>query len=492
MSVFVRWRRQVLGWVAGLIAGADYLANATVSFSSSQIRAGIGATPEQFLWVLTAYAAAGALAILCIERLLRSFHTRTLLLGGLALFVTGSIAAAMSQSLPQLVAARALQGLGGGPLMTCARVMLQLTVPAERRPRQLRGFMFGIFVASAPGAWLGAELMQAGDWHALFVLHAVVGVAVAALAWALLPGGAHVTRPVGHLDLWSALALVGATLLWMHALENLAYSRPDFGWWLHLLAAGALFLFFAWRLWRHPDPWLRLDTLSSRRFVAGLSFYALYYLIYGAVALALPQYLMLGEDIDLPTAGRLTSLAGAFTVLCLPIYFRLAPRLPERRYVMLAGCLLMSAILWVLAHMATGATAASQLLPLIALKGLFPVLMVIQVAGLTFREFRQLDFVHAYALKNLLRLLAIAAGSGMADIYWQDVAARGRQMLVSRYDTVAAAAMGLTPDHPAGWVALSQLIDRQAALIAASQVFVVLSVFCVLIGALVCWQRALR
>jgi MFS family permease len=492
MPLFIRQRRRILGWVAGLIAGADYLTNATVSFSAGQIRAGIGATPDQFLWVLTAYAAAGALMILCLERLLRVVPMRRLLLACLALFVAGSVAAMLSQTLPALVAARVLQGLGGGPLMTCARVMLQLTVPPERRPRQLRGFMFGIFVASAPGAWLGATLMQAGDWHALFALQAAVGAVVALLAWFCLPGSVHVTRPVGHLDLWAALALVVATLLWLHGLEDLAYSRPDFGWWLRIGAGGLLFVWLAVRLTGHDDPWLRLDTLASRRFVVGLVLYALYYLINGAVTLTLPQYLLQGEGIDLPTAGYVSSLGSAVTVLCLPVYFRFAAKLPERRLVVLFGCLLMAAVLWALAHMATGSTAWTQLLPLVALKGLFPVLMVIQVAGLTFREFRHLDFVHAYALKNLLRLLAMAAGSGLADVYWQDVAVRARLMLVSRYDTGLAAALGMTPDHPAGWSALSALIDRQAALLASSQLFAVLAALCLFAGALAFWQRALR
>lgn len=492
MSVFVRQRRRVLGWVAGLIAGADYLANATVSFSLGQLRAGIGATPEQFLWVLTAYAAAGALMILCVERLLRAFHVRTLLLGALALFVAGSVAAALSQTLPALIAARALQGLGGGPLMTLARVMLQLTVPPERRAKQLRGFMLGIFIASAPGAWLGAELMQAGDWHALFLLHAAVGLLVMGLAWGFLPGGAHVTRPVGHLDLWAALALLGATLIWMHALEDLSYARPDTGWGLRMSAAAGLFVLLAVRLRAHPDPWLRLDTLASRRFLTGLLFYVLYYLLNGAVTLVLPQYLMLGEGFDLPSAGRLSSLGAVCTVLFLPLYFRLAPRLPERRWVMLAGCALMAAVLWTLSHMATGQTAWAQVLPCVALKGVFPVLMVVQVAGLTFREFRQPDFIHAYALKNLLRLLAMAAGSGLADLCWQNLAAGGRAVLAARYDRFEAARFGMTPDHPLDWAALSALIDRQAALIAASQLFGVLACMSLAMGALVVWQRALR
>ncbi|WP_215782201.1 MFS transporter [Paludibacterium sp. B53371] len=489
MSSFARWRREVLGWMAGLIAGVDYFANGTVSFSSAQIRAGIGVTPDQFLWVLTGYAAAGALMILCLERLLRLYHIRTLLLAGLTLFVLGAVMAASSQTLPQLIVARVVQGLGGGPLMTCARVMLQLTVPAERRPGQLRGFIYGIFLAAAPGPWLAATLMQAGDWHALFWLQAVLGAVVALLAWRMLPGGVHVTRPVGRLDGWAVLALCLGVLLSLHALEDLAYQRADAGWWLRILLAGALLLVLFWRMWQHPDPWLQLSTLASRRFVLGLLFYVAYYLINGAVSITVPQYLAQGQGINLTTTGALISLGGLGTLLCLPGYFRLSPFLPSRRLLMAAGCVLLAWILWGLASGAAPDVSWTRLWPWLLLKGLFPVLVVVQLAGLTFREFRHLDFVHAYALKNLLRLLAMAAGSGLADVFWQNVTARARTALAAGYDSQLATQLGLVPGNPEGWSQLSRMVEQQAALLAASQTFAMVACACLLTAVLLLLQK---
>ena len=61
-----------------------------------------------------------------------------------------------------------------------------------------------------------------------------------------------------------------------------------------------------------------------------------------------------------------------------------------------------------------------------------PLLVVIQVAGLTFREFVQFDFEHAYALKNVLRLLATTLGAGFADVYWQHANPESRNVLIAR------------------------------------------------------------
>lgn len=492
MISFGHRRRKVLGLTAGLIAGVDFLSISTVNFADTSISEGLGVPADAFLWVLTAYAAAGALMILLVERLTRMLHFRTLLLSGLALFVAGSLAAGFSQTLPQLVLARVVQGLGGGPLMTCARLLLQVSVPADGRRKQLSGFMLGIFIAAAPGPWLSAWLMQQGDWHALFFLLALFGSVVLLLTYLIVPGGAHVSRDIGHLDLWSALALCLATMLWLHTLQDLRYQRPDGALALHIGLAVGLFAVLWWRLRRHPDPWFDLNKLTSRRYLTGLLFYTLYYLVNGAVSILLPLYLLTGEGFNLETSGRLLSLAGLCTVLALPLYFRVARFLPDRRLVVATGFAMMALLMWLLGTAATGETPATALLPLIVLKGLFPVLVVIQVAGLTFREFKHLDFAHAYALKNILRLLSNAVGAGLGQLAWQDVAAQGRASLVSRVDVFHPEANPLAAGDPAGWGLLSLQIDRQAALLAATQTFDLVAAGCVLFGGLILLQKALR
>jgi DHA2 family multidrug resistance protein len=492
MRTFGRRRRAVLGFTAGLIAGVDFLAISTVNFADSSISQGLGVPADAFLWVLTAYAAAGALMILLVERLTRVLRFRTLLLIGLGLFVLGSVAAGLSQSLPQLIAARVLQGLGGGPLMTCARVLLQVSVPVDGRRKQLQGFMLGIFIAAAPGPWLAAWLMQQGDWRALFWLLALVGTVVFGLAFLMIPKGGHVSRPIGHVDLWSALALTLGTLLWLHTLQDLRYQRPDIGLIVRIGLAASLFGLLLWRLKRHPDPWFDLNKLASRRYLTGLLFYTLYYLINGALSLLLPLYLLTAEGLGLETSGRLLSMGGLCTVLALPVYFRLARYLPDRRAVIFVGFALMAALLWLLGGAATGETPADSLLPLIALKGLFPVLVVIQVAGLTFREFKHLDFSHAYALKNTLRLLANAVGAGVSQLAWQGAAARGRVVLVAQVDVYHPVETPFPVGDERGWAYLSELIDRQAALLAGTQTFNMIAAACLLFGVLVLMQKALR
>lgn len=116
------------------------------------------------------------------------------------------------------------------------------------------------------------------------------------------------------------------------------------------------------------------------------------------------------------------------------------------------------------------------------------MLVVIQVAGLTFREFVQQDFEHAYALKNVLRLLASTLGTGFADIYWQHANLESRNVLIARTNLSFLDA----PPDLATLQHLSQMIDHQAALISASQGFLLIAGMSLIASIAVMIQKTLR
>ena len=482
-----------LGLVAGLSAGADFLANVTVSVSSAYVRGGVSAAPEDFLWVFTLYAAAGTTAILFLDRLSRALRYRTLLMLGLVVFMAGSLLAALSESFQMLLVARVIQGLGGGPLMTVARVLVQTAVPARQRPAQLKGFMIGIIGSTSLAPWLSTHLIQAWDWHAVFVLHLVYAGAMWLACWRVLPDEVHQPRSLGQADWVAAAAFIIGTLSLIHAFEAMHYHWLDLSMLWGLLCGLAALGFLAWHLHRHPDPWFDLRRINSRRYVMGVAFYGLYYLISGALNYFTPLYLESGEGFNVETTGNIMTAASLTATLLLPIYFRAAPFLSSRRHVIATGFAVMGVTLYWLSDHVTGGTPMSTLLPAFAIKGVFPVLVAVQVAGLTFKEFQHLDFAHAYALKNVLRQLALAVGAGVGNLYWLKVSATARTDLVGQIGGLA----GMAPDpalvdSAAGLGTLSRLLDQQAALISAQQCFLMLALACALGCVLILCQKALQ
>jgi len=155
----------------------------------------------------------------------------------------------------------------------------------------------------------------------------------------------------------------------------------------------------------------------------------------------------------------------------------------------MSGFVMMALLLFCLGQAATGETPDVALLLLIALKGLFPILVVIQVAGLAFREFKHQD---AYALKNILRLLANAVGACIGELYWQDLAAERRVSLLTRVDLFHSQDFPFSLNDHGALSRLSQLIDQRAELMTATQVFSAMALVCLLFGVLIMLQKALR
>lgn len=431
-----------LGLLLGLVTGTDFLSSLSLLIAHEAVREGLGASAAGFVWIMTTYAAAGLVMTPGLERLARRWHYRDLLAWSLGLFVLGSGLAAASDSLPGMLAARVVQGLGGGSLFTLSRVYLQLAVPTEARPLHVRGFILGLMGSTAPMAWLTAVLVQETGWRSVFLLQGGVALLVLLPVLFLVKAEHHTPRALGRLNWGMIAAFAAGALLLLHGLEDLQIERLGLR---HLLSLGLATLLIALatrQLLRDHDPLLDPRALGGRRYLAGLAFYGLYYLINGAASFIYPKLLEQGAGLSLPATGALLSLSGAATALLLPVYFVLTPVLGDRRRLMAAGFALAGvALIWMSLRIEPGTPAMALLLPML-LKGLFPVLCVVQIAGLTYREVAHEDFAHAYAVKNVMRQIVIALAAGLASQGWQARIAHHHAVSPGALDGLVAARAG--------------------------------------------------
>ena len=151
----------------------------------------------QVQWVVLAYLLASTVLIVGVGRLGDLFGRRRLLLAGLALFTTASALAGLAPTLPLLIAARALQGLGAAAMMALAMAFVSETVPRERigSAMGLLGTMSAVGTALGPS--LGGLLIAVFGWPAIFLVAIPFGLAALGLVWRFLPadgGGAAAAR----------------------------------------------------------------------------------------------------------------------------------------------------------------------------------------------------------------------------------------------------------------------------------------------------------
>jgi len=134
-------------------------------------------------WVVVAYLLAATIAAPLYGHLGDRFGRKRMLLVALAVFTVASAACAAAPTLAALIGARALQGLGGGGLMTLAQALIGENIPPRERGR-FQGYFAGVFaLASTSGPILGAYLTEHISWRSVFAINLPLGVLAAFLAW---------------------------------------------------------------------------------------------------------------------------------------------------------------------------------------------------------------------------------------------------------------------------------------------------------------------
>src|SRR3954469_13721965 len=257
-------------------------------------------------WIAVGYLLAAATIVPVYGRLGDLRGRRELLLVALAMFALGSAACGLAQSLPQLVAARVVQGLGGGGLMVLCQALIGELVPPRERAR-FQGYFATVFTAaSIGGAILGGIVVSHVSWRGLFLANLPLA---AFAAWRLrqLPRGmghrSHDTRSdiPGHI-----LFAIGAVsaLFWFTSVGHRFgwHSGESFA--LVVLAVASLTA-LVWHERRHLSPFLPVDLLRERTIGLSSVVVLLFAACLFAVVFFLPIYLQLGHRVSAQYAGLL-------------------------------------------------------------------------------------------------------------------------------------------------------------------------------------------
>jgi EmrB/QacA subfamily drug resistance transporter len=168
----------------------------------------------------------------------------------------------MAQSLPELVAARALQGVGGGLLTPTGTSMLYRAYPPEQRARVARTLMLPILIGPGAAPVVGGVLTQTLSWRWVFLINVPVGVVMCAFAYFFV--AEHRPSPGGRLDIWGLLLSglgLSAVLYAISEGSVLGWASPA------IIAVGLAGIVLLWLFvresLRRPDPILRLRLLRE-------------------------------------------------------------------------------------------------------------------------------------------------------------------------------------------------------------------------------------
>ena len=292
------WTLAVLG-LSLLIIGLD---NTILNVAIPTLQREFDASASELQWMVDAYILVFAGLLLTMGALSDRFGRKLALQVGLGVFGAASVAAVFAETSGQLIAARAVMGVGGALIMPAT-----LSIITHVFPREERGKAIGIWAAIAGigiglGPLLGGVLIEYFSWSAIFLVNVpIVGIALIA-GLRLVPESRD---PLARrIDIPGALLSIGA----LGALVYAIIEAPSTGWTEPVVlaafgAAAILSLAFVWWERRTPAPMLNLDFFASRSFSVGAgSISVAFFALFGTVFL-LTQYLQFVKDYTALEAG---------------------------------------------------------------------------------------------------------------------------------------------------------------------------------------------
>jgi len=273
-------RRRWLALIVVLVAQLMVILDTTVvNVALPSIQADLHVSQADLTWALNGYLISYGSLLLVAGRLGDLIGRRRLFLGGIAVFTVASLACAFATSVPLLVAARFVQGIGGAfaSSSVLAIIVAEFVDPRERA-RAIGRYMLVSIGGGSLGLVLGGVLTQALNWHWIFAINIPIGVA-ALIGGVILLDRRHASddgQPAGRVDVVGAVLVTCALVAGIYAIVRAA----DVGWVsTETLGTGAvalvlLGLFAGWEA-RVADPMIPPRVLHQRSLLAGSAVRAL-------------------------------------------------------------------------------------------------------------------------------------------------------------------------------------------------------------------------
>ncbi|MET7481602.1 MFS transporter [Streptomyces sp. NPDC005538] len=304
-------RRKVLKALSGLLLAlfVSTLSSTVVSSALPKIIGAVHGSQTQYTWVVTATLLTTTATTPIWGKLADLFSKKTLVQAAIAVFVLGAVASGISQSAGQLIASRALQGVGVGGVQALVQITLAAMIPPRERGRY-SGYLSSVTATSTIGGpLLGGVIVDTSwlGWRWCFF----IGVPIAAVALFLLQRTLNLPvlrRENVKIDYLGATLIasgVSVLLVWVSFVDN------SFGWasWQTAAMVGGGLVLIGIAVWvesRAAEPVVPLGIVRQRTTaLAIVGSLAVGTAMFGA-AVFLSQYFQLSRGHSPTEAGLLT------------------------------------------------------------------------------------------------------------------------------------------------------------------------------------------
>jgi len=437
-------------------------------------------------WVSTAYSIAEIIMVTMSAWLASLLGRRRLFLSSMVVFITGSVIAGTSRTFNQMLFNRVIQGVGGGSLVPVSQAILRETFPPAEQGMAMAVYSMGVVLAPTIGPVLGGWLVDHYGWRWVFYINVPFCLAGLAMVSAFVHDPPYLKRGVRRID-WTGIGLL---LVGLASAQLVMERGQQVDWfasnWITFgtALAGVTLISVLIRELRADEPVIDFRLLRNPELRAGAAIAALLSLVLFGSSFLLPQ---LTEDLlDYPAyrAGMVLIPRALVMLAVMPIVGRLYNYVSPRLSVAV-GLFTLCLSYWWLAHFSLE-VAFWSFLPVLVLAGLGMSFAMVTLSTVSLSTMERENMTSASSLYTLIRREA----GNVAYAFFATVIARRTQYHhavlaanLSRLNPVfretraglssylAHDALNYLPGPRQSLDLLSQLVNRQATMMAYNDVF---------------------
>ena len=465
----------------------NVLDSSIANVSLPAIAGDLGVSPNQGTWVITSFGVANAISLPLTGWLSQRFGQVRLFIASVLLFVLTSWMCGLAPNMATLIAFRAMQGFVAGPMMPLAQTLLLSSYPPAMAGMAMAMWAMTTLVAPVMGPLLGGWITEHINWSWIFYINIPVGIMVAFITWALYSKRESLRRslPIDRVGLALLVIAVGSFQImldrghevdWFHSSEVIT---------LAIVAAIGFAFFIAWEL-TDDHPVVDLRLLKIRNFWTGTVSMAVAYSLFMGNIVLLPLWLQQFMGYTSIEAGMMLAPVGLFAILLSPLVGKNVQRVDPRALTTFAF-LVFSLVLYMRSEFNTMADYQTIMLPTIV-QGIAVAFFFIPLSIITLGGLAPDRIPAASGLSSFARVLGGSFGTSISITVWQDRAALHHAQLAESINLGNSAATStLAGMQSAGMsyeqalASVNRLIDQQAYMLAANDIFLASAVIFLLL-----------
>ena len=344
------WKPSHNPWAVALVVTLatfmEVLDTSIANVALPHIAGSLGASQDEATWVLTSYLVSSAIVLPISGWLATRFGRKRFYMTCVALFTACSLLCGLAPTLPLLIFARILQGIGGGGLAPSEQAILADSFPVEKRGQAFALYGMAVVVAPAIGPTIGGWITDNYNWHWIFFINLPVGLLSLWLSHRMVEDPPYLAEQRSRIKpgLGSVDTLgLGSVAIGVGCLEFVLDKGQEKDWFgdplitTFAVIAACVLVFFVWWEWRHPDPIVDLKLLKNRNFGTAVFLQFILGMVLFGTTVLMPQFMQTLLGYTAERAGMALSPAGFAMMVMMPLAGRMVGKVKDARVLVAVG-----------------------------------------------------------------------------------------------------------------------------------------------------------